>query len=254
MVPTPTDAQPPKTSRRVALWIVIVAVLIAAVFIIVFREPNPPEVVLLPSNATIQSNPLPDRWIPRTWGWMWRLRDSIMGRRTMVDFQAQLFRFSDAEDLKHLPAPALATNGLKVWNLNVAQFQAASASLNASEEKKAASHRSRVNTGDGNVATIFSGNSVPLVGGGFTDVGFQLQILPRTHKRKTDVTFNVRSTEMVASPPSSDAGATSPFPSIRTNLLQAARVQVPIGNGLLLMQVPSADHPGVVLLLSVGRK
>jgi len=172
----------------------------------------------------------------------------------MVDFQAQLFRFSDAEDLKDLPAPALATNGLKVWNLNGAQFQTATASLNGSEEKKAASHRARVNTADGYAATIFSGNKVPVAGGGFADVGFELQILPRTHKRKTDVTFKVRSTEMVAPPPSSDAGATSAFPSVRTNLLQGVRVQVPIGNGLVLMQSPSGDNPGVVLLLSVGRK
>lgn len=34
----------------------------------------------------------------------------------------------------------------------------------------------------------------------------------------------------------------------------AARVQVPIGNGLVLMQSPSGDDPGVVLLLSVGKK
>ena len=191
MAPTLTDAQPPKASRRirVARWIVIGAVLIAAVLVIVLREPRLPEVVLLPPATTIQSNPLPDRWIPQTWGWLWRIRDSLLGRRTMVDFQAQLFRFSDAEDLKDLPAPALATNGLKVWNLNGAQFQTATASLNGSEEKKAASHRARVNTADGYAATIFSGNKVPVVGGGFADVGFEFQILPRTHKRKTDVTF-----------------------------------------------------------------
>lgn len=257
MAPTPTEGTRPKRALRfrVARWLVICLVLIGARQLL--REPNRPEVVLLPPTATIQHNPMPDRWIPRTWGWMWRFRDLLMGRRAPVDFDAFVVRPVEpglAADIERLAAPAAATNGLRIWSMHGAQFDDATELARKVGRVGLRATESRINTADGITATIYNGQKVPVAGGGFADVGFQLEVLPLTRKRATDVTFRVKWTEMLDAPQPSDEGATNFGAVIRTNLLQAARVQVRIGNGIVLMQSPSETAPGLVLLLSVGRK
>ena len=232
----------------------MVAVVSIGVLLVVFlRQPNVPEVVLLPRATTIQYTPVPDRWIPRTWGWMWRLRDLLLGRHAPVDFDAFILRPVEpalAADLERLAAPTLATNGLRIWSMPAPKFDNATALARKSVANKPGAIASRINTADGCAATLFNGNTIPIAGGGSADVGFQLQVLPRTRKRATDVTFKVKWTEMLGRPQPIDPGATN----IRTDLWQAVRVQVPIGNGIVVMQSPSETQPGVLLLVSIGRK
>jgi hypothetical protein len=251
--------QPPKTTAhiQVARWFVIAVLSLGLLLVVFLRQPNVPEVVLLPPATTIQYNPVPDRWIPHTWGWMWRLRDLLLGRRAPVDFDAFILRPVEpalAADLERLAAPTLATNGIRIWSMPTPKFDNAAALARKSVANKPDAIASRINTADGFTATLFNGNTIPIAGSGFADIGFQLQVLPRTRKRATDLTFKVKWTEMLDRPQPIDPGATNIGPIICTNLWQAARVQVPVGNGIVIMQSPSETQPGVLLLLSVGRK
>ncbi|HTD85764.1 MAG TPA: hypothetical protein VK850_04245, partial [Candidatus Binatia bacterium] len=78
-----------------------------------------PELVLLPPTTTITHNPLPERWIPGSWGWMWWLRDALLGKRTPVNCDAEVFQLTElpAVGALDLGKPALATNGLQMWSL-----------------------------------------------------------------------------------------------------------------------------------------
>lgn len=233
---------------------VIRAILLLAGLCLVFRpwHSKPPQIVLLPPTTTIKHDPFPDRLIPRSWGWAWRLRDSIMGKRTPVTFEAQMFRVRDAAllaDLGHLPAATLVTNGLSMWRVANVALESTRALLQ--DQNKLDPVRARLNTADGIVATMFSGFHVQLAGN-MTPVGFTLQVLPRTHTSKTDVTLSVKWTEMLHRSSGAAAG-TRNLATLETNFMQVARVQIPIGNGFLLIQSPSEMTPGVVFLLSTGR-
>lgn len=244
----------PARRSRVARVGAIILLLLAALVILGLRNPELPPVILLPPGTAITHNPIPDRWIPRSWGWMWRARDSIFGRRTRVNFDAQILRLTEPSLpawLEQLPPPALVTNRLRIWNLNPADFQNAMAMMGGNNQNTLSA--SRITTADGIVASAFSGIKVP-VSGRFADVGFKFEVLPQTHKQKTDVTLNVKWTELLDQPASADPETTNAPPTLRTNIWQAARAQIPIGNGLVLMQAPDTTHPGVVLLLSIDRK
>ena len=231
---------------------VAIILLLLAGLIIIFRlrDSKLPAIVLLPRTTTIKHDPFPDRLIPKSWGWAWRLRDSIFGKRTPVNFDAQMLELKDAArlgDLGHLPAATLVTNGLSLWTLEDAHLENARTLLQGKDQNKQNAVRGRINTADGMVASMFSGQVVP-VAGAMTDVGFKLQVLPRTHKGKTDVTLSVKWVELL------DRPSGDPPLAIRTNLWQVARAQIPIGHGFLLIQSPSETQPGIVFLLSTGRK
>src|SRR6185436_4122526 len=163
MAATSTEGTPPKTAARfrVVRWVVIGVVLMGA--LLVLREPRLPEVVLLPAGTTIGQNPAPDRWIPRTWGWMWRLRDLLMGQRAPVDFDAFILRPVEpalAADLERLAAPTLATNGVRIWSMHGAKFDSARALARIVAANKPGAIASRINTADGATATLFDGQKV----------------------------------------------------------------------------------------------
>ena len=190
MAPTATEEPQPKRARRisVARVVVIILLLVAGVFII-FRPSGSdlPKIVLLPLTTTIKYDPFPDRLIPRSWGWAWRLRDSIVGKRTPVNFDAQMLRLTNAAllaDLRQLlPQATLVTNGLSMWSLDDAHLESARASLGGTNQSNPNAVRARMNTADGIVASMFSGHNI-IVAGKRTEVGFRPQVLPRTHKTR----------------------------------------------------------------------
>jgi hypothetical protein len=245
----------PARRSRAASICAIILLLLAVLSILRLRNPELPPVILLPPGTAITHNPIPDRWIPRSWGWLWRARDAIFGRRTRVDFHAQIFHLTGPSLpawLEQLPPPALATNRLRIWNLNAADFQNATAMMGGNKQDPLCI--ARIDAADGIVATAFRGYKVP-ISGRFADVGFRFEVLPQTHKQKTDVTLNVRWTELIVDhPASADPETTNEPPTLRTNIWQAARAQIPIGNGVVLMQAPDTTNPGVLLLLSIDRK
>lgn len=259
MAPIATEESQPKPAQRIrgARAVVIGLLLLAGLIIFLrSRDSELPGIVLLSPTTTIKHDPFPDRLIPKSWGWAWRLCDATLGKRTPVNFDAQMLQLTDAAlpaDLGHLPAATLVTNGLSMWSLEDAHLENARTSLQGKDQNKLDPIRARLNTADGIVASMSSGQLVP-VAGAMTHVGFTLQVLPRTHKDKTDVTLGVKWIELVDRPSGTDAGATNPSVAIRTNLWQVARVQIPIGNGFLLIQSPSETQPGMAFLLSTGRK
>jgi hypothetical protein len=252
--PVTENHQPKRAHRfRVLRWVAVLVFVIALLVALRLRNSEPLPIVVQSPVTPITHNPWPDRWIPRSWGWMWRLRDSVFGPRTTVNLQAQVLRFAEPAmlgQLNDLPPPTLATNGLRLWTLNPSDFENTSAFFRGTNQLKSHMFSPRITTADGIVASAFSGHSVPLAGGS-TEVGFRFQVLPLTRKRKTELTLNVKWTEVMER---QSADASTNGPTLRTNLWQTIRAQVPLGHGFLLMQPPGDDQPGAILLLSIGRK
>src|SRR5437667_11828709 len=94
------------------------------------HSPPPPPVVIFPGPATYpaQKVPLPDRWIPGSWGWAWRLKETVLGRPKPITLDAGIIEFTGPTESVlsrlSLRAPSLAgTNGLGVWPLGDSQLK-----------------------------------------------------------------------------------------------------------------------------------
>jgi len=206
-------------------------------------DKEPPPVVVLPPNTVLKYDPLPDRWIPASWGWLWRLRDSLYGKRAGVNIDAQILKLSGAAlDLSQLPKPTFTTNTLMIWLVPTAECDRIKHILRSASGTELAS-RPRISTADGIVAQLFSGNRMPLQGGA-VDVGLSFQVLPKTTKHKTDLTFAIKLTELTER---------EGEPVLKTNILESIRVQLPIGHGVVLLQPAVERRPGLGMVLSVGR-
>src|SRR5438045_6948170 len=84
---------------RWLIFISLVLIAIGAALIVTHHPPPlPAPVILLPLPYKIppQKVPIPDRWIPRSWGWMWTLKERVLVRAKVIQIEVVGF---------HLPPP-----------------------------------------------------------------------------------------------------------------------------------------------------
>src|SRR5882762_8612302 len=76
-----------------AVFIVVLAALIGGSAWVVGQRPKPPDIVMLPANYVIppQKAPIPDRWIPLSWGWLWRFKEAVLGKAKVVSMELTRF-------------------------------------------------------------------------------------------------------------------------------------------------------------------
>src|SRR5712675_190954 len=122
---------------RIVLLILLTTLLIGLSRWAFHRPPPPPPAVVvfpLPYQIPSQKIPLPDRWIPRNWGWAWRLKETALGRAKPITLGAAIFDLSGPEE----PAPAYLpsrppaytnTNGLQIWILQDSELAALRGSI-----------------------------------------------------------------------------------------------------------------------------
>jgi hypothetical protein len=259
MVPDASEHVPPNrrsrllTRRRLVVGVLVVTVIIVAT--LSFWKSEPPAVVLLPPSATFKHDPLPDRWIPRSWGWAWKARDRVFGKRRPVNLQPRIMKFiGPLSQPDYLPPPTFRTNGLQIWILGASEFDALGPRLLQTTGLKSSTFFPFIRTADGVVASAFSGQAVPVQGGGFTNAGLTFQVLPLVGRDKIDLTFTLGLTEMAEGFTSTKLGETNSFPTVRTAFWQTLRAQIPRGRGLVLLQDPAEGRAGVVMLLFVEAK
>src|SRR5439155_8413433 len=90
------------------------------------RPPAPVVLLPLPYKAPVRV-PMPDRWIPPSWGWLWRLKESILGKRKVISLDIAGFDLEDRSEaflsaLSLRPPDCADTNGIKVWLIGEAEF------------------------------------------------------------------------------------------------------------------------------------
>ena len=90
----------PKTNRRRVGLLVLTLVCVGGIRSLMPKSVLPPEATILPLDYSIRSQelPRPDRWIPPTWGWLWRLRYALLGKPATIQIEGKFVRLASSSD------------------------------------------------------------------------------------------------------------------------------------------------------------
>jgi hypothetical protein len=207
-----------------------------------------PEVVLLPSDYSIQAPPLPvpDRWIPPTWGWLWRLRYTLLGKPLTVDIDTELIEFGEPRQPPIQTALAgraltASTNGVFAWILSEDELKALARSRELEPDGKR--YRTRMTLGPGVLATMSMTTSPQIEGVSFTAAN-TITYAVRKRGDALELTGTFASTEIVPNLPAGSQSSNGKTVSLNTNLTLAAKMQIPRGYGVFLYDTNRAATQG----------
>ena len=218
-----------------------------------FLIPNPalsPEAIILPANYSIKPPrvPIPDRWIPLTWGWLWRMRDALLGRLAVIDVDTRIVRL--AEDSNPVLAAALSrhaplaeTNGVRAWMLPDHELRALRRQLEEIEGYEAIA--SPMMTSAHTVQANLSQTITVTIGDAQLPAGAILNCLTFARGKTADLTIGITHSEAVKdSAAKADAAVLANATHLHTNLTLAAKMRFPPGTGAFLLDMNHADPRG----------
>ena len=177
--------------------------------------------------ALMPKAPWLDRFMPQ-WGWLWRLRDTVMPRRRISFDAAQAdFNLTPERVLADLALgySTFTTNGIRLWILDGNNLS----ELQRHLKQNSKSRFLRVETADG----IRSGISItdPVsIDGKPNEAGLKMDLMPVVGRNSTDLTALLCLSEVVTNQTDSS------LISIRTNLALAVRLEIPNGKGVFLLE------------------
>ena len=240
--------------HKKAVWFLIAFLALAigiSVIKLTRQLPLPPTVTILPPGYKIppQKLSIPDRWISRKWGWYWRLKQRVFGPPKIISLGATVFEFSGPpEELLSGFGVGEATftnaSGVHVWITNQTAIAEMLKRVEHSTNGFRVTAAPRITTADAAYSGMMQSQRVP-VGGVPTDIGVVLDCLPRVHKDRTDLTIVFRVTEAITNSSVLESVATSnEFISMVTNFEVAARLQIPSGGGVLLLDGSHSPKAG----------
>jgi hypothetical protein len=228
----PTGQEPGKSKPRFGFRIVVAGIFLLLVLLgtglFLLLRPSislPPPVVLLHDNFPKGQPMLFERFVPMKpgWGWAWKLREFIAGRPKRIDLTVTIMdcpEFSGAQ-LPGLPLekPSHAnTNGLQVWILADSDLDGVTERMKQLMGSRMIS-RPRISTSSGVGCDMQSDKTT-------------VSILAYAHPERTDLYARFVHTE-------TQSAKTPAFiiPSLEMDLNVSLRIQLPKGNGLLLLNV-----------------
>ncbi len=232
----------PVWSRLLKSPLIGTALLFASLGVVFIFRPSPPVpavVMPLPNGIPAQKPTLLERSIPPTWGWAWRLKDLVFGRIKPITLKAAII---DCRGLSNSVSPLLllrepqfaTTNGLQVWILSEDELDAVRRGLLQTPGNEILA-QPRVLGGDGIECILYEGTTLS-VDGIQRAVGFNADFLPRLRRDSTDLFVVITHTAAVINQGTATTGLpVAQSVSIRTNVLVAARIQIPKGSGAFLL-------------------
>ena len=208
----------------------------------------PPEATILPSDHSIRSKelPLPDRWIPPTWGWLWRLRYALLGKPATIEIKNEFVRLAPSSDPLLADAlsgydPLAATNGVRIWILPDGELSVLRRRLEGLEGYEVIASP-RITSGHGAQANFAQTTTI---GGAQVPFGVFFNCLTCARGKTTVLTAAMTHSEAVPNLTTTVAAAVSRNSTrIHTNLTLAAKMQIPPGNGVFLLDTNHADPLG----------
>ena len=215
---------------------------------------QPPGVLVLPSDYSIPSPPLPfpDRWIPMKAGGLWRMRYALLGKPPTFIIDTELIRFREPgtpplQQVLNGLAPLVSTNGVRAWILPDKEVKALGLRLELEQECE---HQTgRMTLGQGGLASMSSMTSA-LIQGGQVEAGYTISYVVHRRGDSIEITGRFTSSEVVT-----NALTRSPDPkeiiSLHTNLTLVANMQIPRGLGVFLYDTNRSDahSSGVAVLI-----
>jgi len=223
-----------------------------------------PEMVILPSGYLIppQRSPVPDRWIPAKWGWLWRIRYALLGKPTIVQLRGEVAGFPSATvpqltSLLKAHLPVVETNGVRAWILTERQMESIRLGMAALPGYEAAASP-RITTAH-NVHSQLANTYTTITAGMSNTVGLLADFLTTDQRNGMELTAVLNHTDKVKAPPTRASTGTTDVSTfaIRTNLSLAARFRLPPGYGVLVVQsnpASSNQRMGTILLFASQRK
>jgi hypothetical protein len=197
---------------------------------------NPPLVSMLtrPFSGPVSLRDRIGRWIPNGSGWNW-VRSVVFGHRNPINLNTEVF--TSLTKYQEMPTTPLGrpvfTNsaGIQIWFPTTPQIKAFKDELT----KQPANNllKAGVCTADGIMAGVFLGQSVVL-NGPTNQVGLEATYCTRTYQERTDLWMSAFFSEMVTNVANGN-DAPGQEVLVVTNLDVALRLEVPRGNGLILL-------------------
>jgi len=174
-----------------------------------------------------------DRVMPysKAWAPLWQLRYALFGRKQNILIQNTTIDLTGSTSLAVvdcLPGkPDFASpDGLRVWLLREVELKLLRKRIKEAGDDYVLDS-SRVSLGDETEAQLHSGNSIT-INGKLQQVGFYVDVLPRIHKRTTDLTIIVVYSVAVTNQPTASVDAPpAGSVSIQTNFAFCGRFQLP---------------------------
>jgi hypothetical protein len=246
---TAAPAHPRRHSKRRT---VLLALGLLGVLVMAFYPSTPvpaPPVTLLPLSYKIVQppTPWPDSWIPPTCGWLWRLRDFIVGRHKSTVIRVHIFPVDSdmgaiASSLGLRTSAIAGPGGVCAWPVSNADWNAL---VHRTESIPGGSSiaNPQVITGDGNAAKIFVGSMVT-IGGVAQPLGLTAEFLPCAIDGMTELNFVLNRSETATDP----SGA----PFLCTNFAAAARLRMTGADAAVLIDAaePRAVRARAGLIIS----
>jgi hypothetical protein len=236
---------PTSPHRRKLMLLVLFLLCAGGLWFLIPTSTPPPEVTILPPDYSVPAPPLPipDRWIPMTWDWLWRLRSAVLPANPTIDIETKLVRLSNSAKSSLVEGlegrtPFANSNGVHAWVLSEQDL------LNIFgrrfEQKHDDSVRiSRMTTGPGVLANQSMTTMVP-IDGAPVSVGdsFTQAVLKRG--KSVELTGSFISWEAVTNSSTRLSGQKE-IVSLRTNLTLAANLLLPPGQGIFLLDTNRAN-------------
>jgi hypothetical protein len=251
-----------QTTRRRQVAVVMVFLICAGCFWLLMPNPAPqPAVTILPPDYSIPAPPLPipDRWIPMTWRWLWRLRSAVLPANPTIDIETKLVRLGSSDrpllvEILDGHTSFIHSNGVQAWIMSEEQFEEQLGALaRRFEQKRDFSVRaSRMTTGPGVLANQSMTTAVP-IGGAQVPVGDSLTHAVRKRGRFVEHTGLFVSWEAVTNTSDRLSGRRDMI-SLRTNLTLAANLLIPPGQGVFLLDTNRASSNSSVTGLFISAK
>lgn len=204
----------------------------------------PPAVTILPPDYVIPSPamPLPDRWIPMNWGWLWKLRYALLGKPPVIDIETKLLRLGEISD-SHLQGalaarvPHSMSNGVRAFVLPESALDNLGHELEAQEDCKVA--QGSMTSGQGVLATLSMTTGVE-IDGAKVPVGDSITYAIVKRRGSIELTGSFHSWAAVTNAPSPTA-LQNEIVRLETNMTLAATICVPAGQAVLLYDTNRVD-------------
>jgi hypothetical protein len=246
-----------KLFSRLRWWMLAVAGLGVTLGLAwLLRTPPPPPPVIVKRSPYVvfrpQTSPL-QRWLPPAASfWIWRLKRLVLGKLQTVNLSGCVIRLGEgsAGVISEVAGKQdfTETNGVRVWLLPNAQLDQLRLRLQPIPGNEIV-FSPRISTADGIQASMFAGSQMVLQGV-TNQVGSVLDCLVQVHRQVNELTTAISLTEIITN----DTGPPNALVAIiKTNLDLAARLQVPKGSGVFILDTRAGaeNRKQMAFILSV---
>lgn len=233
--------------RRKLLPAAALLVVVGTMVILLRQKTAPPmPIQFLPFTNTFANVtlPIPDRWIPRTWGWLWRTKTFLLGQPRTVVLSGIILKLDAAspelrDQIFPKSATEVETSEYRISLLGAEDLRELRRQIVSAKQIETES-APQMTTAEG-MRAVMSMTQTIITPAGPRTAGVELGCFPKLRHDTTDLTSSVLITRIKPLP--DDPGSLD----VVTNVAAGFRVHIPPDGAALLLS-KSEQHPVAVLI------